>query len=590
MTHEDLGLPPVAQPFSDLVGQSRSLSAESGQGFWRGVGWLLGAKIRARRNRARTDKGRVAKAVVLGVAGTLFWTILFAVIFRMLLYFRGTQGIGELLSSKLLGIALLTFLSILLLSNVISSLSSFFLSRDLELLSAAPVDSLQLYLARLVETLVNSSWMVALMAVPILAAYGVVYGGGPVYVLTAIVVMGAFLILPAVVGSATTLLLVNVFPARRTRDLLALIGLFAAAGVVALFRFLRPERLMRPDEFRDLVDFMAVLRTPTSTWLPNEWAADALLSVLRGRPDLLPLLLLVSTAAALVVVGGWLHGRYHASGYTRAQEGAERRDGRNRAQTLDRMLGGLNVRTRQLVAKEIRVFFRDATQWSQLVLLGVLVVVYVYNIQVLPLYSGEQLSFLLINVISFLNLGLAGFVVAAIAARFVFPAMSLEGRMLWLLRSSPMDVRAVFWSKFWVGSIPLLAVALPLIVATNLILDASPFVLWLSTLTMVGVTFAMSALALGFGALYPNFETENVAEIPTSFGGLIFMMAAVTYLAVLIALEGWPVYRFLSGGSMGDAGSVLPLGLGLGGAAVLTALVIWWPLKAGLARMEAFEN
>lgn len=589
MTHEELGLPPVAKPLSDLVGPRPEHSRDEPRGFWTGVRWLLSAKVRARRNRSRTDKGRVAKTVVLGAVGSVFWAILFALIFRMLLYFRGTQGIGELLASKLLGIALLTFLSILLLSNVISALSTFFLSRDLELLSAAPVDSLQLYLARLTETLVNSSWMVALMAVPILAAYGVVYGAGLLYVATAVVVMGAFLVLPAVLGSAVTLLLVNVFPARRTRDLLALIGLFAAAGVVALFRFLRPERLMRPDEFRDLVDFMAVLRTPTSTWLPNEWAAEALMSVLRGRPDMLPLLLLVSTAALAVVVGGWLHGKYHALGYTRAQEGAEKRDGRNRARLLDRALGGFNVRTRELVAKEVRVFFRDATQWSQLVLLGVLVVVYVYNIQVLPVYSGEQLSFLLINIISFLNLGLAGFVIAAIAARFVFPAMSLEGRMLWLLRSSPMDVKAVFWSKFWVGTIPLLAVALPLIISTNLILEASPFVLWLSTLTMVGITFALSALALGFGALYPNFETENVAEIPTSFGGLVFMMVAVTYLAGLIALEAWPVYRFLSGRSLGAAGSALPLGLGIGGAALLTGLAIWWPLKAGLARIEAFE-
>ena len=77
--------------------------------------------------------------------------------------------------------------------------------------------------------------------------------------------------------------------------------------------------------------------------------------------------------------------------------------------------------------------------------------------------------------------------------------------------------------------------------ATNLILDASTFVLVLTTLTMVGVTFAVTALALGFGALYPNFETENVAEIPTSFGGLLFMMAAVLYLAGVVVLEAWRI-------------------------------------------------
>ena len=555
-----------------------------------GVRWLLGPKVRGRWNRARSDGRRIGKSMVLGTVGLVFWALLFGVIFRMLLYFRGTQGIGDLLAGKLLGIALLTFLMILLLSNVISSLSTFFLSRDLELLMAAPVEPGRFYLARLSETIVNSSWMVALLAAPILAAYGTVYGAGPLFVVACLAVMIPFLVLPAVVGAATTLLLVNVFPARRTRDLLALIGLFTAAAVVALFRFLRPERLMRPEEFRDLVDFMAVLRTPTSVWLPNEWAADALMSVLNGRFDVLPFLLLASTAGALLVLGSSAHRRWYPAGYTRAQEGAERTNGRGYGRRLERSLQRIAPVTAQLVAKEVRVFLRDATQWSQLVLLGVLVVVYVYNIKVLPLYSGEELSFLLVNVISFLNLGLAGFVVAAIAARFVFPAMSLEGRMLWLLRSSPLDVRSLFWAKYWVGSIPLLLVALPLILLTNIILQASPFILVLSTVTMLLATLAMTALALGFGALFPNFETENSAEIPTSFGGLLFMMTAVGYLAAVVTLEAWPVYHFLRARSIGGASAgFVPLLLGLGGALALTALVTWLPLRAGVRKVQVVE-
>ncbi|HEX9885677.1 MAG TPA: hypothetical protein VGA70_04275, partial [Longimicrobiales bacterium] len=429
--------------------------------------WLIRPKIRTKLNRARTDEGRVFKALLLGFVGLFFWSFIFGVIFRMLLYFRGTQGIGDLLAGKLLGLALLTFLMILLLSNVITALSTFFLSDDLELVVASPADELHVYGARLAETIVDSSWMVALMAVPLLVAYGVIYGAGWVYYALAVGVMMPFLIIPAVLGSAFTLILVNVFPARRTRDLLALVGLFAAVGLVAMFRFLRPERLMRPEEFRDLVDFMAVLRTPTSAWLPNEWAADALMGYLAGFFEPFPLLFLWSTAAAFVVLGAWLHVRFYASGFTRAQEGAERRVGRRRSRRLDALLSGFTTRTRELVSKEIRVFFRDSTQWSQLILLGVLVVVYVYNIKVLPLYTGEQVSFFLINVVSFLNLGLAGFVVAAIAARFVFPAMSIEGRMMWLLRSSPLDVKALFWAKYWVGTVPLLAVAMPLIVGTN---------------------------------------------------------------------------------------------------------------------------
>ena len=40
-------------------------------------------------------------------------------------------------------------------------------------------------------------------------------------------------------------MLVNAFPARRTRDILSVIAVLAAAGIVVLFRLVRPEKLAR---------------------------------------------------------------------------------------------------------------------------------------------------------------------------------------------------------------------------------------------------------------------------------------------------------------------------------------------------------
>src|SRR5688500_10477850 len=98
---------------------------------------LLAPKIRAARRRA-VETATVARVLLLGTVALLFWTLLFAVVYRLLLYFRGAAGIGEALAAKLLGLVLLGFLSILLLSNIITALSSFFLARDLELVIAAP--------------------------------------------------------------------------------------------------------------------------------------------------------------------------------------------------------------------------------------------------------------------------------------------------------------------------------------------------------------------------------------------------------------------------------------------------------------------
>ena len=54
--------------------------------------------------------------------------------------------------------------------------------------------------------------MVALLAIPIFTAYGIVYDGGPWFWLVALGAFVPFLLLPGVIGAAITLVLVNVFP------------------------------------------------------------------------------------------------------------------------------------------------------------------------------------------------------------------------------------------------------------------------------------------------------------------------------------------------------------------------------------------
>ena len=543
------------------------------------------------RVREERDRGGSGKLLILALVGLAFWTGVYGVLYRILKYFRGVEDLGPLLAGKLLGLVLLSFISILVLSNVITALSSFFLAKDLDLLVSAPVDWLRLYLAKLGETLLHSSWMVALMAVPILTAYGVIYRGGLVFLPVAVLTLLPMLALPAVAGSAITLVLVNVFPARRTRDLLSIVALGAAAGVILLFRLIRPEQLARPEGFRNLLDFITVLRTPTSPFLPSEWAAKAIMGFLRHNFDPLPLLLLWSTAAAFVTLGGLLHRELFATGYTKAQEGAERFvRGTFWRWTVGTLLLPLPVAKREFVLKDVKLFFRDTTQWSQLILLAVLVVVYLFNIKALPLHRGEPVGFFYVTLVSFLNLGLSGFVLASIAARFIFPAVSLEGRQMWLLRSSPLDLRALLWSKYWVGTVPLLVLAMLLTGLTDVLLEVSSFMMILSLATIFALTLAIAAMALGFGALYPQFETENAAQIPTSFGGLVYMMATIALLAGVIVALWQAVYVYVHAVYEGrpvvvDAWMLFWFTV----AAALCAAATVIPLRVGLKKMESFE-
>jgi ABC-2 type transport system permease protein len=99
-----------------------------------------------------------------------FWAGTFFVIRRVLLYFQSVYDLGPALAYQFLLIILLTFLSMLLFSNLITALSTFFLARDLDLILAAPTSLDSFYYSRLIATTVNSSWMVLFFSLPVFAA------------------------------------------------------------------------------------------------------------------------------------------------------------------------------------------------------------------------------------------------------------------------------------------------------------------------------------------------------------------------------------------------------------------------------------
>lgn len=555
---------------------------------------ILGPKRAAIGRRTGSGSRSTGKLVTLSLVVVGFWAAAFGILYRILSYFQGVEDIGDLLAVKLLGLILLTFLGILLLSNLVTALSTFFLARDLELLLGTPSDWLHLFGAKLGETVVHSSWMVALMCLPILAAYERVYGGGLTFYLVAVLTLLPFFVIVGAMGSMLTLGLVRVFPARRAKDLLGVVTVAAAGGAVLLIRLLRPEGLARPEGFRNLGEFLALLRGPTSPWLPSEWATDALVGTLQRGFDPFPLLLLWTSAMGMVTLGAIVHGRFYPAAFTRSQEGVGRSgsgSSRRPGSSLRYLIRPLGLRRSELLLKDVRLFFRDTTQWSQLILLGVLVVVYIYNIRALPLYT-EGVSFFLAHLVSFMNVGLAGFVLSAIAARFVFPAVSLEGRTFWLLRSSPVHARDLVWTKYWTGTAPLLVLAVLLTVGTNLLLEVGPAMMVLSVVTIAAITFALSALALAFGTVYPQFETENTAQISTSFGGMLYMMTAIALVGGVLALESWPVltlFRSRLSGS-GLSGEVLLVtALATTGAVVICACATVFPLRTTLRRLESLE-
>jgi len=495
-----------------------------------------------------------ARLYFFSCIGLVFWLGIFMTFYRVLTYFRGVEGFGDILAAKLMSMVIITFFAMLAFSSVIVTLSKLYISKDLSLVHSLPVAPDRIFMARWLESLVDSSWMVMLFSLPILLSYGMVYKTGTGFYGLSFLAIAAMCLAASGLSSLVVVVAATILPAGRIRTLAVFFGVVLILFVVIAVRLMRPEQLVNPETFHSVAFYLQSLETPGSPLLPTTWTYDSIQAGLLGknREALFHLALAISGGLSLVCINYWAAGRWYFRGYSQAQTAPSRiisPVGAGRG--WQRLLSFLPAPVQALAIKEIKTFFRDQTQWPQLFLIIALIVVYLYNFSVLPLDRTPIKTVYLQNLFSFLNMGLATFVLTAIAARFVFPAVSIEGQSFWIIRASPVTVRTFLWIKFFIYFFPLLILSELLIVVSNVLLAVTPFMMALSTTTVFCMVPGIVALGIGFGAAYPDFASENPTQSVTSFGGLLYMTICAGFIVLIVILEAGPVYAVFMAGLQG---------------------------------------
>jgi ABC-2 type transport system permease protein len=552
--------------------------------------YLLLPTLWAMRNRARRrERGDGARAALFGGIGMVVGLAIFGVVFWLTWQLLDYAELGDYLIRLGFSWLFLTFLSFLAFSGIVTSLSTFFLSEDLRLLLAAPIARERLFYSRFMKTVVQAGWMVVTFLLPVVLGVGLARCAGPGYYLTALVTLVPFVVIPVALGSVVTLILVNVFPARRARDILTLMGLLFAMAIVMMLRLLRPERLLSVESLPDIAAFFATLQSPVTPLLPSFWAGETLFAALQHGHDGLHFGALWTTALFLVVLARAAFGRWYFTGWSKAQEARKARFTQLRfLDRQSRLLPG-GPAAQHLFVKDLKVFLRDTTQWSQLLLLVALMLVYLYNFRVLDLDKIPYMSGVVKNAYAFVNLAMCSFVLSAVAVRFVFPSVSAEGASFWIVRTSPVPMRAFLWSKFWIGLVPVLVLAEALTVASNYFLGAAPFLRVLGAVAIFFMTFALVGLATGMGAIYPRFNAENLTQVAGSYGGIGYMVLAVLFILVEVALLAWPSSIYLWHEYRGipvPPSRYAVMGFALAAAAAVAVVTFWTAMQRGIRSLE----
>lgn len=522
----------------------------------------------------------------LGSLAVFFLSGLHWGFYRLLNYLQGVELIGNLLILKLLAMIFFTFLIMLIFSNFLTAFTTLYFARDLNWLMAKPINLVNIFFYKFAESAVYASLMIVITFIPFLIAYGQVKNANAFFYLTSLTIIFPFLIIAAAIGALACLLLMFFFPSAKTRDIFLVLGVIIGCTCYILFRFLQPEKLVNPDRLNEVIEYITVLQTPVAKYLPSWWLCAGLsaLAVKKFWPFAFYCLLLWVTTFAAIFILREAAKNFYQSGWLLAQETASFIFFKNRSfwrNWEEKLFSSQQT----LMAKDLKTFFRDSRQWSQLLLLGAIVVVYIFNIYKLPLDT-----FYLKSLISFLNIGLAGFVLSAIGLRFVFPLVSLERECFYLLRLSPFPVKKIIRDKFLLAVFPLLVLAVILVFVSSLLLKVDNFVLGFSLIATMVMALGICSLGVGMGAIFPRFRIENIAQIESSFGGMIYIIFSLFYIGLNLTILAWPIRLYFINRFNFFNNNLESLGIIFLLFILFNSIATFLPLYIGKTALEKYEE
>lgn len=556
---------------------------------------MLEAKLRMAWHWVASVRGESKlKVGFVGLSSIALWLLAFGATWGVLeflerssqeLFGVAEQGLMDIVLTRLLATGALAVFVLLTMSNLLVSFATVYRAREVAFLVQAPLTTGQFFLGRFFECIWLSSWALLFVGSPILLAYGGHRGVPVAFYLAVVLFFPVFVLIPAALGAIASATLVRLLAGRRARWGLAALAALAFAAMVRA-------RAALPDfeGARSVAAIADILGQADHALLPSSWVTRGLLATATGDLTSAAFYWLVTLAnglflawIALRLAERWFYRGWTALGAADDQRAPSRG---GLLAHIEHLLAPLQSQDLALVAKDIRLFWRDPAQWSQFLIFFGLMTLYVANMR----SDGGILADPRFRTwIAVLNMGASMLVLATLTTRFVFPLISLEGRRFWILGLAPLSRRRLVAQKFLLSAVTCSVFTLGIALVTAWRLDLSAFEFGVTLGGVMAAILALSGLAVGLGALYPNFREDNPSRIISGLGGTLNFILSLAFVALMVAIQAFLVgWRRVAADGSTAAGST-PLVIAAGLAVLATALTTWIPLRLGLRNLRRID-
>ena len=523
-------------------------------------------------------------------------------------YLARVPGLGMMLADRMLYLFFAFLFLMLIFSNMIIGYTSLYKSQETQWMLTLPVRALDVFRWKLAETAVLASWAFLFLSAPLIVAYGIAHHTSLWFYVKALLLFVPFTAIPAALGSLVILLVTRYLHRRVFKWVLFGVGSAVLVACALLVKPMNASDLQSEQMVGALNRLLHNSRLTVWPVLPSYWVTSSMIAWgenLTWKGTFF-FLVLLSNAMMATLVCVTASGRLFYDGWSRSQSQGGFRLGvgmLDRPISLPRaallepalsLLPKIDPCTRALVVKDIRVFWRDTSQWSQFVIFFGLLGLYVVNLRNVAYdWNNEYWA----AFVSFLNLGASSMTLATLTTRFVFPQFSLEGKRLWILGMVPDGLKRVLLEKFWLSSFCSVAITLSLTLISSFLLHVPAWLTLLFGATVVLMSFALCGIAVGIGVLFPNFgrgstanrADDNPAKIVSGFGGTFCFVLSLVYIVLVIGAEALPMFLQMSDGLLHQESQPWSMVAAWLFVATISLIAITLPMQLALRRVESLE-
>jgi len=526
----------------------------------------------------------------------------FAIFHRAMQFIGAFPGLGDLLVERMLFILFAFLFALLLISNLVITYSNLFRNRETSFLHSLPMDPNTIFQWKFLESTVVASWAFLFLIAPMLAAYGLVEGvAWSFYPMTLLMIM-MFVILPGFAGAWAAIGLARYMDRRHFQYSLLAIGVLTL-GVLAFW--LKTEQIT--DDMLETRVMLVLDRLLKNTqfsqfaFLPSYWLASGVIAWSEGATSSTFFFILVLLSYGLFLGGLTMtlpgHPFYEASSAVQSRGSSmgwrfwhrwRKTPDDPLAQAFGKpswihrcmqLLFWIPSDRRSVLVKDVRVFWRDTSQWGQSLLLFGLLAAYIIN---LKNFSARLNNSFWIHLIAYLNLGACSLNLATLTTRFVFPQFSLEGKRLWIVGMAPIGLNKVIQIKYTLATLVSLILTGALIVLSCHMLRMPVGQMIYFTLVILVMSLSLNGLAMGLGVIYPNFKEDNPSKIVSGFGGTFCLVMSFLYIVggILCLAIGSPWVQHAT---------LFKTALAWGAFCLLSLLIGYLPYRIGIRRLRYLE-